>query len=417
VGFFSFLKKNDDAQQARPAAPALADPADGHGPATRMSLETEAERERQREIARATAAKIDEIELAMTSDIFADDAWGIGLRAPAAAAAAVPMSADETDSGFTGDDMPEAAVAPSSAPAVEEAAIMYANDQLDVATLVLLASLQETGGAERMTWWMLFDLYQVMGLENEFESIAIDYASHFETSPPATRPPPPHRRGRAEASAAEQFSGTVPTLGLSGRLDESIAARLARLLAPSSSPLVRLEFQAVSGATPARLRHAAARPAIPAQGRTRAGTGGGRRTGRGAAPDAGHRRPRRQPGALAPAARTAAADRARKGFRGNRDGLLRHLRSVAAIVRDAGPCGRERARHRRARAATASCCRPSSAAIVRRCSTRSPCMRRAIMRWCSTARAWCASTTPARTPWPSSCARWPRTGAKSRCAT
>jgi len=249
VGIFSFLKKKDEAPATGTAPSILADPAGSHGPATRMSLDTETERERQREIARATAAKIDEIELAMTSDIFADDAWG-GPRAPAAASAAAiaPLPPDDAEPAFAADDQPEAAVAASNAPAVDEAAIMYANDQLDVATLVLLASLQETGGADRLTWWMLFDLYQVMGLENEFESIAIDYASHFETSPPAYQA---LAAPAASASAsALQFSGTSPTLSLSGRLDETIAARLARVLAPSSSPLVRFEFQAVSGASP-----------------------------------------------------------------------------------------------------------------------------------------------------------------------
>jgi ABC-type transporter Mla MlaB component len=252
VGFFSFLKKKDEAPDAGPAPSAFADPGGGHGPATRMALETEAERERQREIARATAAKIDAIELAMSSDIFADEGWGSERRAPAAAlpAAAAPAPAADSDLDFGKDDMPEAAVAPSSTPAVEEAAIMYANDQLDVAALVLLASLQEAGGAERLPWWMLFDLYQVMGLEHEFESIAIDYASHFETSPPAYKAATAAPQAPGGSVPAEQFSGTVPTLGLSGRLDESIAARLARVLAPSSSPLVRLEFQAVSGASP-----------------------------------------------------------------------------------------------------------------------------------------------------------------------
>ncbi|UUZ51275.1 hypothetical protein LP420_18365 [Massilia sp. B-10] len=38
-------------------------------------------------------------------------------------------------------------------------------------------------------WWMLFDLYQVMGRQDEFDNVAIDYASQFETSPPTWAPP------------------------------------------------------------------------------------------------------------------------------------------------------------------------------------------------------------------------------------
>jgi hypothetical protein len=97
VGLFSFLKKKNDAPEARAGARPrgmdlraddLPGPASAFAPTTRMPLDTEAERERQREIARATAAKIDEIELEMTSDIFDDHAWAGNRRAPAVAAGA-----------------------------------------------------------------------------------------------------------------------------------------------------------------------------------------------------------------------------------------------------------------------------------------------------------------------------------------
>src|SRR5205823_10712562 len=90
VGLLSFLKKKSDAPGTEaPSRPRAHDA----GPVTRMPLDTEAERARQREIARATAAKIDEIELEMASDIFDDDAWGGSRRAPAVAsgAASVPL--------------------------------------------------------------------------------------------------------------------------------------------------------------------------------------------------------------------------------------------------------------------------------------------------------------------------------------
>lgn len=243
MGFFSFLKKKNDAPGAAVPAHTLA------GPPTRTGLETEQERERQREIARATAAKIDEIELEMISDIFDDDTWAGKRRVPAAASAAVapgaPAAEHHTDILLGTEEVPDAAASPSSAPAIEEAAILYANDQLDAACLVLRASLEDAG-SERQPWWMLFDLYQIMGLEREFESVAIDYASRFETSPPAWTPfaPPGAEPGR-------QFAGAVPAAILSGRLDELIGPQLARALAPSPSPLVRFEFHAVTDATPA----------------------------------------------------------------------------------------------------------------------------------------------------------------------
>jgi anti-anti-sigma regulatory factor len=93
---------------------------------------------------------------------------------------------------------------------------------------------------------MLFDLYQILGLEHEFESIAIDYASHFETSPPTYHP-----FAAASRALDTQFSGAIPTATLSGRLDDAdtIRTQLARAQAASPSPLVRFEFHAVTDVT------------------------------------------------------------------------------------------------------------------------------------------------------------------------
>jgi ABC-type transporter Mla MlaB component len=240
VGLFSFLKKKNDAPEARAGArPRAVDPsgpASAFAPTTRMPLDTEAERERQREIARATAAKIDEIELEMASDIFDDHAWAGNRRMPAVAVNA-PGSLPVEEGA------PDAAVAPSSAPAVEEAAILYANGQLDAAETALRACLDGAGRDQRQPWWMLFDLYQASCREPEFESIAIDYASHFETSPPAWTP-------LAAQAAGQPFAGVTPTAILPGRLDATAGTHLARLLAPAAGPLVRLEFGAIATATP-----------------------------------------------------------------------------------------------------------------------------------------------------------------------
>jgi ABC-type transporter Mla MlaB component len=248
-----------------------------------MPLDTEAERERQREIARATAAKIDEIELEMASDIFDDDIWSSPRRAPAAVAAlaagaggaGVPGAAGSgtagmapvtlLDSGLDTDGLSGldsalgAAAAPSSAPAVEEAAILYANGQSDAAEQSLRASLASSSN-DRMPWWMLFDLYQAGAREEAFDSIAIDYASHFETSPPAYRALAGTAPGTGGGPDSAAFSGVTPTASLSGCLDAGAGARLARLQAPAaapssasgaaSAPPVRIEFSAVTGATP-----------------------------------------------------------------------------------------------------------------------------------------------------------------------
>jgi ABC-type transporter Mla MlaB component len=254
VGLFSFLKKKNDAPQARAGArphPELIDPVSVFAPTTRMRLDTEAERERQREIARATAAKIDEIELEMTSDIFDDHAWAGNRRAPAVASGApsAPLLDLNTADLLVEEGMPDTAIAPSSAPAVEEAAILYANGQVDAAEVALRACLDGGCRNERQPWWMLFDLYQASGREHEFESIAIDYASHFETSPPAYSPAFAPSAGPAAQAAAQPFAGVTPTATLSGQLDATAGAQLARVLA-STLPLVRLEFNTIASATP-----------------------------------------------------------------------------------------------------------------------------------------------------------------------
>jgi anti-anti-sigma regulatory factor len=239
VGLFSFLKKKNE--QAAP------------WPETRLRagepsrLETEAERARQREIARATAAKIDEIELEMASDFFDDEPdWASVPRPPAAASAALAPAAPGLPQADAAEEAPDPAAAPVAAPVVEESAILYANGQADAAEQMLLASLPGPGRSERQPWWMLFDLYQAGGREPAFESIAIDYASHFETSPPTwTAPARPGAPGRA-------FAGVTPTEAFAGVLDDAVGARLRRLLdAAAASAVLRLEFGAVRAATPA----------------------------------------------------------------------------------------------------------------------------------------------------------------------
>jgi anti-anti-sigma regulatory factor len=231
VGIFSFLKKKNEAA--------------GVQAAERMHADVESKRARQRDIARATAAKIDEIELEMTSAIFDDDAWSGGRRVPGGVKAD-PDIPELTDILV---DTPDAAATPSQTPAVEEAAILHANGQTGAAEQVLLASLADTGHADRLAWRMLLDLYQIAGREQDFDSLAIDYASRFETSPPAYQPAHDTLDAMSATDAGIAFTGPTPTASLSGMLDDGAADALARIRAPSPSPIVRIEFHGMTGAT------------------------------------------------------------------------------------------------------------------------------------------------------------------------
>lgn len=235
VGIFSFLKKKPE-PAATPVIPARAE-----APA-RVPPDAERDRERQRDIARATAAKIDAIELAMTTDFF-DDAearWGGTRRAPAAAAAAADHPGETEILSLT--EQPDAAAAPAAAPVVEESAILYANGQAALAEQMLRDSLRDLGRSERQPWWMLFDLVQAEGREQDFDSIAIDYASHFETSPPA------YVDRRPLVGAPQPGAGVAPAAHLAGMLDPDLAGRLERLSSRTGSPL-RLDFAGITGAT------------------------------------------------------------------------------------------------------------------------------------------------------------------------
>ena len=242
MGLFSFLKKKNEVPPEAPATRLRA------GEPSRLASEAERERQRQRDIARATAAKIDAIELAMTTDLFEDpeSGWGSGHRPPAAAAMALASGGDTELGPLIGPltDQPDAAAAPASAPVVEESAILYANGQADLAEQMLRDSLGELGRTERLPWWMLFDLYQAQGREGDFESIAIDYASHFEASPPAYT----ERLPRAAPQPA--FSGVAPVVRIGAMLDAGVTAQLQALRAPASAGKpVRLDFGAVGSAS------------------------------------------------------------------------------------------------------------------------------------------------------------------------
>jgi ABC-type transporter Mla MlaB component len=90
---------------------------------------------------------------------------------------------------------------------------------------------------------MLFDLYQAEGRERDFDSIAIDYASHFETSPPAyvSRLPP--------GAPQNAYAGVAPAARFTGCLDADAGIRSQALLSTSGAP-VRIDVAGVTGATP-----------------------------------------------------------------------------------------------------------------------------------------------------------------------
>ena len=241
MGLFSFLARKNDAPET-PVNTVVRT-----GESSRLNgSNSEAERARQREISRATAAKIDAIELEMTSDIFnqPEPSWrppGKRVIQPTGVTVIrAPEPVLEDDSMMF--DLPDAAVAPASAP-IEESAILYASGELAAAEAMLTEAVAGANRTERRLWWMLFDLYQGQHREDDFNNIAIDYASTFETSPPAFQ---------KRNSGTVDGSGVAPTAALSGTLDEQCAPALDRLLsAPADSLVLRVELDQVRAVTEA----------------------------------------------------------------------------------------------------------------------------------------------------------------------
>ncbi|MGV3655418.1 MAG: STAS domain-containing protein [Noviherbaspirillum sp.] len=139
-------------------------------------------------------------------------------------------------------------VGSETAQVIEEAAILFANDQPALVEDMLRGAIAD-GKPEQATkdiWWMLFDLYQITGQQQQFEALSIDYASRFETSPPSWVKPEP-----AGCGGTSPFRASVPAVSFSGKLDAGIIKLLERAMKlGQNSPVLRLEFARVTEVAP-----------------------------------------------------------------------------------------------------------------------------------------------------------------------
>lgn len=254
-------------KEGHPAPPsadkALSRTKSSEGANIRPGQENESNRAKQaqRNVARAaTAKKIDAIESEMSSE-FAPPA---NLPAFAQVPAAKPRSSKEahpatfesTLSGIAvstefllGEEGKSAAIevaTSGAAQVIEEAAILYANDQTQMVEQMLQSAIADnaTGSGDRTAWWMLFDLYQITGRREQFDNLSIEYASKFETSPPSWIDPD-------QADAQNARPAATPAVPFSGKLDGHIIKLLERIqkLAQNNRAL-RLEFVRVTEVDP-----------------------------------------------------------------------------------------------------------------------------------------------------------------------
>jgi ABC-type transporter Mla MlaB component len=266
VGLFSFLgKKDEKAETPSPEKDEARRKRENERAASSQIL--------QRDAARATAMKIDAIESEMTSELIKPAKPNSQLRkstpaAPpannaatpagsqAAAQVAKPAQAPLPVMGMTtdfllGSESVVADIAVTSTetdPVIEEAAILFANEQTEMVEQILLSAIHDKTPNEsnRVIWWMLFDLYQITGKQASFDNLSIEYASKFETSPPTWE------GSHLEPQPAKDTPlSAVPMIAFSGKLDGSIVKQLERLQKMGeNNKVVRLEFVRVNEVDP-----------------------------------------------------------------------------------------------------------------------------------------------------------------------
>lgn len=215
-----------------------------------------------RDVARATAEKIDLIESQIESEIMQSrsDSQG-GRNTPQApggdrrirtghgktATGGGPSTIGTATDLMLGDShlAHSMTLADNGNPVLEEAAILYANGQDLPAVQVLAGAVANDRSPD--TWLMLLELYQSLGKRTEFENLAIDFAVRFETSAPAwsdthARKPPVAPAPKA-ARAAVTFRGP---------LDARIVPQLEQLKKLAQrNPVLHLEFGDVDSVDPA----------------------------------------------------------------------------------------------------------------------------------------------------------------------
>ncbi len=278
MGFFSFLSKKNQ-REVSPLSEIDAPRRKRGDAVVPVDLAISAERAAssqviQRDAARKTALKIDAIESEMSYELTrppgtTSDTHSIPNRRSPDLTEKVSAGSSNTSHQDAGDafldTLPGLAMSTDfmlggdmglhkvelplseTAPIIEEAAILFANDQNEIVESMLLDAIEDehTGEVSRTIWAMLFDLYQITGRQAAFEKLAADFANKFERSPP-TWIKPVHIESNSVASP----SPVRAPIAVSGDLDTSIQKQLERIrqLAVGNAQ-IQLDFSRLAAIT------------------------------------------------------------------------------------------------------------------------------------------------------------------------
>jgi anti-anti-sigma regulatory factor len=134
-------------------------------------------------------------------------------------------------------------------PAIEEAAVLFANGQTAEAHTRVKKALEgeDLGAWKLQVWLMMFDVLQHLGRKQEFEERALDFVVKLERSPPVWTDAPP-----AAKQNPSLRTGGAATVSLTGSLGAQSATALEQLRkAAEKQPKLRLDFGKLQGIEPA----------------------------------------------------------------------------------------------------------------------------------------------------------------------
>ena len=165
-------------------------------------------------------------------------------KPPAPASASVPSVQESSPDSILNIEVTSSAA--DTAPAIEAAAILFANGQSLQALTALTKAVNDgnLGAFALQVWLMLFDLYRSLGMKGEFEALGMEFLAKFERSPPVW------------IEAEPQFNPALATGGigycaLTGVLSDESASQLEHLRRMSQrQQAIRIDFAKLQGVDP-----------------------------------------------------------------------------------------------------------------------------------------------------------------------
>lgn len=171
-----------------------------------------------------------------------------GAKAQPPATASSPVVSEVAEIEFDDLSLDTIVATAESHSAVEEAAILYANERVTEAIATLLGFVKENNESrEQHPWMLLFDLYQVQNMKQPFEELSMEFVVRFERSAPAWEGPP-QAAPAVQKTATRGMASSVQFKGQIGPAQSSDFERMLQLAESESG--VKLDLVHATGVEP-----------------------------------------------------------------------------------------------------------------------------------------------------------------------